>query len=128
MRKELFTREDTNSLRGICMLFIIGHHLFQWTGSRYGVVYPSPVAVVFNNAGFLGSALFFLLSGYGTSLSLWKKKQTIKDSIKRLSKIYLPFLFYWIVGNLILLTEGDRLNTLSIEGLVTFDLPVAGGG
>ena len=128
MNKELFARDDTDSLRGLCMLFIIGHHLFQWTGSRYGVHYPLPAVVVFSNAGFLGSALFFLLSGYGTSLSLWKKKQTTKDILKRLSKIYLPYIYYWVIGNIILLTEGNNVTSYSMIGLVTFDLPVTGGG
>ena len=69
-KRALFDKEDTYSLRGLCMLAIIGHHLFQWTGSRYGVSYPMPVGLVFSNAGYLGSALFFLISGYGTNLDL----------------------------------------------------------
>ena len=109
------------------MLAIIGHHLFQWTGSRYGVSYPMPVGLVFSNAGYLGSALFFLISGYGTSLSLWKTKQTVVGTINRLSKLYLPFLFFWIIGGIILLTEGNSLETLHFTGLFTLDLPVVGG-
>lgn len=126
-KRELFDKEDTYSLRGLCMLAIIGHHLYQWTESRYGVGCPLPIELVFSNAGYLGSAIFFLISGYGTSLSLWKNKQTTVGTINRLLKLYLPFVFYWVIGSIMLLTEGNGLKTIGFLGLITLDLPVSGG-
>lgn len=121
---ELFCKEDTYSLKGLCMLMIIVHHLFQWTASRYGVSYPLPVSILLQISGNLGSAIFLLLSGYGLSLSLWKKKQTFSDALRRLSKLYFPFAYFWVIGILI---EGPLNPRENVLGLITFDLPVVGG-
>lgn len=123
----LFEKEDTYSLRGLCMLMIIVHHLYQWTASRYGVHYPLPASIVLQTMGNLGSAVFFLLSGYGLSFSLWKKEITAKDSLRRLSKLYLPFVYFWLVGFIIMMFECQPLSGRLLLGLVTFDLPIVGG-
>lgn len=109
------------------MLMIIVHHLFQWTASRYGVHYPFPASIVLQTMGNLGSAVFFLLSGYGLSFSLWKKEITAKDSLRRLSKLYLPFVYFWLVGLIIMMFECQPLSGGLLLGLVTFDLPIVGG-
>lgn len=125
---DLFCKEDTYSLKGLCMLMIIIHHLFQWTSSRYGVSYPLPASILLQISGNFGSAIFLLISGYGLSLSLWKKKQTFSDTLRRLSKLYFPFVFFWVIGCIILLID-DSLNLRrNLLGLIRFDLPVVGGG
>lgn len=126
-QRALFEKENTYSLRGLCMLMIIVHHLYQWTASRYGVHYPLPASIILQIMGNWGSSAFFLLSGYGLSLSLWKKKITAKDSLRRLSKLYLPFAFFWLVGFVILIFKCEPLSCKHLLGLATFDLPIVGG-
>ncbi len=127
-KRLLFEREDTYSLRGLCMLAIIAHHLCQWTSTRYGVFVPFPFSQILHDAGYLGSALFFLLSGYGLSLSLWKKKLTFSDVIRRLSKLYLPFAYFWIIGFIIVIVSNGNPHPQVYLGLIDFTLPLAGGG
>ena len=127
-KRLLFEREDTYSLRGLCMLAIIAHHLCQWTSTRYGVFVPFPLSQILHDAGYLGSALFFLLSGYGLSLSLWKKKLTFSDVIRRLSKLYLPFVYFWIIGFIIVIVSNGNPHPQVYLGLIDFTLPLAGGG
>lgn len=125
----LFEKEDTYSLRGICMMAIIVHHLFQFTSTLYGVHYLFPIAFILQAAGYLASAVFFLLSGYGMTLSLWKHKPNIADALKRISKIYLPYFFFWLVCIvLIAFDHTRRYSLIDLGSLVTFQLPYMGGG
>lgn len=126
--KVLFQKEDTYSLRGICMIAIIFHHLYQWTASKYGVHYPLFLGIIFQNIGYLATSVFFLISGFGVSTSLGKSKITFKSACRRIWNLYEPFLFYYIVGLVICVTT-DRISFPNIlTGLLTFDLPVIGGG
>lgn len=123
--RSLFDKDDTYSLRGVCMLAIIVHHLFQYTRAKYGITYPLPVVLILQDWGYLATAVFFLISGYGTSLSLWKKKQNLIDNARRIGKLYTPFLFYFFIGFAILLTQGILIG--NYIGLVSLELPVGGG-
>lgn len=127
--RELFEREDTYSLRGLCMLAIIAHHLFQFTSSRYGVVFSQPLAFSLQSAGYLSSAVFFLISGFGMTLSLWKHRPNCVDAMRRISKIYLPYLFFWLICIVLIAVDDSRQYELNdFASLVTFQLPFMGGG
>ena len=127
--RSLFEKEDTYSLRGLCMLGIVAHHLFQFTQSRYGVHYPLPIAFPLQAAGYLASAIFFLISGYGMTLSLWRRKLPCSDAVRRILKISLPYLFFWLVCIVLISFDDSHQYTLSDLGsLVTFQLPYMGGG
>lgn len=36
-KRLLFDKEETYSLRGLCMIAILVHHLYLWTASRFRV-------------------------------------------------------------------------------------------
>ncbi|MBD2214433.1 acyltransferase family protein [Nostoc linckia FACHB-104] len=77
---------QTNQMKGLSMIIIIIHHL-----SIHSITNPSDL-LIFRNTGFIGVTLFLILSGFGLCLSMQKKG--IENFFKRrLSKIYLPFLF-----------------------------------
>ena len=90
----LFRREDTYSLRGICMIMIIIHHLFQYTRHYYNINYPNFFSFILQSLGFLSTGVFFFLSGYGMYKSLEKQgKVTAKYIFRHIKKLYAPFLF-----------------------------------
>lgn len=112
------------------MLLIVVHHIYQFTASRYGVIYPLPIAILLQNLGYLATAVFFLLSGYGFTFSL-KKSEPIKAqyAVRQLLKLYKPFLFIWMLDvlvNMLYLKQAscDELMTnvlkLSLTGGVVF--------
>ena len=97
--EQLFQKESTYSLRGICMLLIVLHHIYQYTASRYGVTYPMPLAIILQSLGYLATGVFFLLSGYGLTFSMKRSEPiSLSYSVKQLLKIYKPFLFIWIIS------------------------------
>ena len=77
---------QTNQMKGLAIIIVIVHHL------SYHTIENSSDLIIFRDSGFLGVALFLVLSGFGLSLSLQKKG--IKNFFtKRLTKVYVPFLF-----------------------------------
>ena len=70
MKVLLFQKESTYSLRGLCMILIVLHHIYQYTASRYGVSYPLPLVIILQSLGYLSTGVFFLLSGYGQLIYL----------------------------------------------------------
>lgn len=85
------SHENTNALRGICIVLIVFHHVSQ--------IMPFPGFMrLFENLGYLGVSVFLFLSGYGLMMSHKKKADTVKSFIrKRLVKVYLPFVLANIV-------------------------------
>ena len=59
MKRELFNRQDTIYLRGLEIIAIVLHHVFQFTSSKYGVVYPFFLSILLSNLGNMGCAVFF---------------------------------------------------------------------
>lgn len=51
MKRELFNRQDTIYLRGLAIIAIVLHHVFQFTSSKYGVVYPFFLSILLSNLG-----------------------------------------------------------------------------
>lgn len=81
-QKDPFERENTDALKGICALAIVFRHLLA-SGQ-------DPLSERLFGNGFLFVAVFFLLSGYGYSLSL-QKNRNLNCLWKRLMKILVPF-------------------------------------
>lgn len=87
----LFEREDTYSLKGICLLMIIIHHIYKIWVSDYNY----EVNQIINYWGDLGSGVFFLLSGYGLFCSLSNTKDFAKYALKCLKKLFAPYCVVW---------------------------------
>lgn len=83
---------DTYTLRGICMLMIIVHHVFK--------MYPDCPGTVMR-WGFLGTGLFFFVSGWGLYCSM--NKRTEVDwvyFVTQIKKLLIPYLVIWPITEL----------------------------
>lgn len=71
MSMSLFDKENMYNLRGICMMMIIVHHIIwmQMVNNGFDPV-PQLTYIYLNPWGYLGTGVFFLLSGYGMFFSL----------------------------------------------------------
>ncbi|MCR5156937.1 MAG: acyltransferase [Butyrivibrio sp.] len=87
-------------IRGGACLFIILHHLVQKI-SVYGNIDKGPINV-FNDMGYLLTAIFFFYSGYGLITSFLSKEGYLDSFlVKRLPTVLLPFWLINIVNILI---------------------------
>ena len=78
---------------GAC-LFIILHHLVQKT-TIYGNIDKGPINI-FNDMGYMLTAVFFFFSGYGLLISFLSKPDYLDSFlIKRLPSVLLPF---WLIN------------------------------
>lgn len=86
--------QDTYTLRGICMLMIIVHHVL-----RNAPFAPWSVGALW---GDLGTAVFFFISGWGLYCSM-EKRVKIDWSYFGLNikKLIVPFLVVWLVTEVI---------------------------
>lgn len=92
--KENLSVDTGNVLRGLFAVVIVFHHLSQQT--QTGFLFHS-----FKFAGYLASAVFFFLSGYGLQKSYLKSEKYKNGFLtKRLPKVLIPYigatLLYWI--------------------------------
>lgn len=88
---EIFRKEKTYELRGICMLLIILHHCFL----RNHV--SSSFDSIFYNMGYLCTGLFFFLSGYGLFYSYNRMGEAQVSYLwMKLKKLLLPFIYIWV--------------------------------
>ena len=107
--KELFAKSETYSLRGVCMILIIIHHLFQASVSDYGYTWSTPVSVVLQSLGYLATSVFFLLSGYGLYMSINKNNPIgVPYIVSHLEKLVSPFLFVWLIDLVKYICEGGN--------------------
>ncbi len=113
MKQELFNRQNTTYLRGLAIIAIVIHHIFQYTASKYGVVYPFFLSILLSNLGNMGCSVFFLLSGFGLSCSVRKNSPISLSYIyKHLIKLLNPFLFIWLIDTCIHYSDGISLSNL----------------
>lgn len=79
------SKEYTNSLKGICAILVVIHHIYQYIGlsSNYLII------IVLQLIGFLSVAIFFFLSGYGLMYSSNKKDYIKNFFIKKILPFYL---------------------------------------
>lgn len=113
----VFDRNSTAVMRGVVMIGIILHHVHN------NLQLSSPIL---GQVGYLGTALFFFISGYGNHISLNKNNSELKWLLKKVLKIYIPFLISYVIYYLVLLIGyHDILPSLNelANDLVTVSLP-----
>lgn len=119
----LFDKEDSYSLKGVCMIFIIMHHIYQYTSAKFGVSYPLPLAIILQDLGHIMTGVFFMLSGYGIFQSLNKNKAiTLNYAITHLWKLIKPFLFIFVVDVIIYSVINAFDISLFVRNLLTLSL------
>lgn len=112
----LFSIDSTYTLRGVSMIAIVLHHI--WLLDHFvGGVILSP-------AGYLGTGVFFMLSGYGIFFSMQKHGITKDYVLVKVKKMMLPFLLTWFV---LLLTypifDYHFVDMTEMKNLILFALP-----
>jgi probable poly-beta-1,6-N-acetyl-D-glucosamine export protein len=84
--------KNTNSLKGIAIAIIVIHHLIL------RVKNPG-LLISFRGFGYISVSIFLFLSGYGLTMSYLNKNNYLDKFIsKRLTRVYLPFVFVNIVN------------------------------
>ena len=82
--------QDTYTLRGICMLMIIIHHVL-----KYAEWAPIPIRGIW---GDMGTAVFFFISGWGLYCSMEKREKVDwKYLWMNMKKLLVPFFIVWSV-------------------------------
>lgn len=100
------SKDNTNLLRGVCVLLILIHHFSQ---QLFDVSYLKP----FKYIGVFAVALFFFLSSYGMTVSLTKNPDYLKNFLfKRFSKIYIPYLIINTITLIIMVLFYDASYTI----------------
>lgn len=80
--------QDTYTLRGICMLMIIIHHVL-----KYAEWAPIPIRGIW---GDMGTAVFFFISGWGLYCSMEKREKVDFSYLwQNLKKLLVPFFIVW---------------------------------
>ncbi len=83
-----FGRDTTASLRGLAMICILFHHVYNKVGGS------SPIL---GSLGYIVTGLFFFISGYGNTLSLKKVEIKLSWLYKKIIKLYIPFLIAYCI-------------------------------
>lgn len=103
MRELNFTKEHTKIAKGVAILLMLTHHLFAFPDRIHiEASYLSILSISGNNVEFILGvfgkicvSIYIFLSGYGIYMSSAKKESiTLKNSFKRIKKLYIN---YWIV-------------------------------
>ena len=96
--KTLFDRNDTEIIRGVSMLMIIIHHTANYLYYQHPDEATCMLPIYFTQQlGYLGTGLFFFLSGYGMICSLRHNRVDCSYIKKKCNSIFLPFVLSWIV-------------------------------
>ena len=89
-----------------------------------GLTYDDGMISLCLNFGYLGVAVFFLLSGYGAMISKMNKPDYLKHYIpKRLIRLYLPFVIVFVINILILLVMGEEIKISYVYSALIMSLP-----
>lgn len=123
----VFEKDDTYNLRGLCMIAIIIHHLYQFLAYQYGFDFGVVGNIFLQALGYLATSVFFLVSGFGLYYSICKQKKiTAKYIFLHYYKLILPFIFVWLISaiSFILYKEGSLSNITNT--LLNLSLPQGG--
>lgn len=115
---EWLSKERTDGLRGIAILFIVLHHMTS------GVVNDLPYTMPFVQMGFAGVAVFFLLSGYVHIDNYANKSINYHFLIKKAQRMLVPYILIWgiyFTGCGLTHTSPDSVAVL--KDLIQFKLP-----
>lgn len=123
----LFDKEDTYSLRGICMIMIIIHHLYQFLNAKYGMVFPSFLSILLQDFGYLATGTFFMISGYGLAKSMDAHEPiTLSYIYNHIRKLLCPFIFIYLIDVVIHSTLFGLDKNLLLYNLFTLTLSDGG--
>ena len=88
--------EQTKAIQAVACVAIILHHLTQHV-TGFGASYKGPVTLL-NYLGYLFTAIFFFVSGYGLYISFLEKPDYLKTfPARRFPSVLIPF---WIINTL----------------------------
>lgn len=111
-------KSNTYEVRGLCMLLILFHHIYvQLLGMDVNVPY---VGMFLAPGGYLGTGLFFFMSGYGLYYSMSSRKELPYSYLwKRLYKMYSVYVIAFVLAvfPLVLRNEcggADLLNFITL--------------
>lgn len=99
----LLKKDDSLALKGIALLFLLGHHLFYLNDGRYDDIPLWKGHYLVQEIGIMSKvcvALFVFLSGYGLAVVAQKNGGVprVKEFyIRRFKKLFLNYWFIWIV-------------------------------
>ena len=118
-KRSYITKDKTLALKGIFAIFVLMHHLYQYSAIITGTIFGS----IFQAMGYLSVAVFFFLSGYGLSKSvrLTGGAYLLSFPRKRLLTYYVDiiiFLLLYLVLNIF--RSPDNIAWLSILKSLTF--------
>lgn len=91
-----FSRDYTTLMRGLAILFVVLHHLGNYSGS-----------VIFTPLGGIGVAMFLVISGYGLHES-YQKNGLSNYWKNKFARVIIPMLIVEILS--IIVNENDRKN------------------
>lgn len=123
--REFLDRDDTYSLRGLCMLMIIiGHTYNGYPVASPDHDFPSWLRLLhLDYWGSMGVAVFLFLSGYGMYFSLQKHTIDRHYVVAKARRLLEPFVIYWAVELLtLLLLDRTALTPHIVEEICTFSI------
>lgn len=94
-KKVTFTKMDSINIKGIAALCIMLSHYALWIESYFHIKLP-PIFLLVKQLGGIGVLIFFFLSGYGIYMSS-NEKTNLMWLIKRVGKVYFPYLFMKLI-------------------------------
>ena len=99
---ELFPTRVTEELKGIGILSVVFAHISYMLVNDSHFLYPLSIA------GGVGVDLFLLMSGFGLTVSMLKKKLSVSEFYRRrLIKVFIPF---WLVLTLLFIVDNEVLH------------------
>lgn len=113
----VFDRDSTATIKGLAMLGIVLHHIHN------RLLFSSPLL---SSIGYLSTAIFFFISGYGNSLSINKNNPNFTWALRKFLKIYIPyFVIYWLyfISNCIFYPTKIPTFKETIQDIFTISLP-----
>lgn len=105
-------KRNTYTLRGLCMISIILHHIHTTIDLSFG---NSFLTNVLNSQGYLSTGIFFLLSGYGLTISINNHKPLkLHYLFSKLWTIFSTFLFAYLVSYVVFTFCGFEIPLIDI--------------
>ncbi len=108
--------EVTKSLRGLCAIGVILHHISQQTVFQNANGWGKPGELfIFVNAGFYFVAIFFFFSGYGLLKSLDTKENYLQGFLKKrvLKTLVIPFYINIVLYGIFRLCIHEKLSPIN---------------
>ena len=110
LKSRSLDKKSSTCLRGIAMILILFHHLSQNICTLR----------IFSHIGFLCTAIFFTLSGYGLMRSLKTKENYLKNFLThRLSKLLIPYLLSNLILIIFEIMHGKQFSIFGIFCCIT---------